>query len=103
MTLEYKVDNNMIKYCGHGIVVCYDAPTLKIREGHGVTPSVHNSIIRKLEAAGKVVRLQKSVIFVEDPSVLPLITSALERVKARYVVIEGRITGHSEAITNEKR
>ena len=62
---------------------------------------MHFRIIKKLEAAGKVARLQHSVILVEDPAALPLVIDVLERVNARYLVVEGRITGTHGVIGSE--
>ncbi|MEM4570198.1 MAG: hypothetical protein QXE66_02700 [Desulfurococcaceae archaeon] len=99
--VEYFTEGKAIKFTGYGIVVCYDVPTLEVREGRGVVTSLHNSVIRKLEAAGKVTRLQHSVILVEDPAALPLVIDVLERVNARYLVVEGRITGTHGVIGSE--
>lgn len=86
-------EGGTITASGQGIIVCYDVPVMDVVEGRGQVPGFHLRVIRKLEGAGKVERLQNSVLLLKDPVALQFVVNALERVGARYLIIEGRITG----------
>ena len=81
-----------LKIQGKGVLVAYDVPCTRVREGHGIQPSGFHSTLRKLLDTGKATQVQRSVLLVEDASILPALLSLLERYGASVVVVEGSYT-----------
>ena len=89
---ELQLAEKGVELRGRGVLVAYDVPCNRVREGRGLQPSGFHYTMRKILDTGKVYPLQRSVLLVEDASILPALLSLLERYGASVVVVEGSYT-----------
>ena len=79
----------MVRLEGKGVLVAYDVPCQKVKEGRGLQPGGFRYMMQKILSTGKVHPLQRSVLLVEDAGVLPRLLELLERYGATVLVVEG--------------
>ncbi|MHC1627893.1 MAG: hypothetical protein ACXQTI_03570 [Candidatus Nezhaarchaeales archaeon] len=73
-------------YRTRGVIVCYDLKTEEVVEGRGRIPRSPLRVIRGLIEAGKVERVQNSVLLIKRASALEQVLKALRPYASRLLV-----------------